>query len=234
MFLGHYGVAFALKRAEPKLSLGTLFLAVQLPDLLWGIFRAARLGAAPGSSRGTPPSHRSSFWTIPSPTASSERSPGASWRRRSITRGPPATPAVTGRLPRSWGSRCSPTIRSTFWFTWPTCRSGQRLDQAGARSVEQSDGHPGSRGSRVRRRAGAVRRAGLPPAPGQDAEDPRRRSGPGRHVPGEHLSGPLPPSMTIVAVSDIVFMLAIACTGRRGPIGGPAPRSSPPEGCLTR
>ena len=38
MFLGHYGVAFALKRAEPKLSLGALFVAVQLADLLWGIF----------------------------------------------------------------------------------------------------------------------------------------------------------------------------------------------------
>ena len=38
MFLGHYGVAFALKRAEPKLSLGTLFVAAQLLDLLWGIF----------------------------------------------------------------------------------------------------------------------------------------------------------------------------------------------------
>ena len=38
MFLGHYGVAFALKRVEPKLSLGTLFVAAQLPDLLWGIF----------------------------------------------------------------------------------------------------------------------------------------------------------------------------------------------------
>ncbi len=38
MFLGHYGLALALKRAEPKLSLGTLFVAVQLPDLLWGIF----------------------------------------------------------------------------------------------------------------------------------------------------------------------------------------------------
>jgi hypothetical protein len=38
MFLGHYGVAFGLKRAEPKLSLGTLFIAVQLLDLLWGIF----------------------------------------------------------------------------------------------------------------------------------------------------------------------------------------------------
>ena len=38
MFLGHYGAAFALKRLEPKLSLGTLFLAVQLADLLWGAF----------------------------------------------------------------------------------------------------------------------------------------------------------------------------------------------------
>ncbi|MGH7581482.1 MAG: hypothetical protein ACREM9_14995 [Gemmatimonadales bacterium] len=38
MFLGHYGVALALKRVEPKLSLGTLFVAVQLADLLWGIF----------------------------------------------------------------------------------------------------------------------------------------------------------------------------------------------------
>jgi membrane-bound metal-dependent hydrolase YbcI (DUF457 family) len=38
MFLGHYGVAFALKRVEPKVSLGTFFLAVQLADLLWGCF----------------------------------------------------------------------------------------------------------------------------------------------------------------------------------------------------
>ena len=38
MFLGHFGAAFALKRLEPKLSLGTLFLAVQLPDVLWGAF----------------------------------------------------------------------------------------------------------------------------------------------------------------------------------------------------
>jgi hypothetical protein len=38
MFLGHFGAALALKRLEPKLSLGTLFLAVQLPDLLWGAF----------------------------------------------------------------------------------------------------------------------------------------------------------------------------------------------------
>jgi hypothetical protein len=38
VFLGHYGVGLALKRVEPKLSLGTLFVAVQLLDLLWGIF----------------------------------------------------------------------------------------------------------------------------------------------------------------------------------------------------
>jgi hypothetical protein len=38
MFLGHYGMAFALKRVEPKVSLGTLFVAVQLADVLWGCF----------------------------------------------------------------------------------------------------------------------------------------------------------------------------------------------------
>lgn len=38
MFLGHYGAAFALKRMEPKISLGTLFVAAQLVDLLWGGF----------------------------------------------------------------------------------------------------------------------------------------------------------------------------------------------------
>ena len=38
MFLGHYGMAFALKRVEPKVSLGTLFVAVQLADVLWACF----------------------------------------------------------------------------------------------------------------------------------------------------------------------------------------------------
>jgi hypothetical protein len=38
MFLGHYGVALALKRKEPTVSLGTLFIACQLVDILWGAF----------------------------------------------------------------------------------------------------------------------------------------------------------------------------------------------------
>jgi len=38
MFLGHFGVAFGMKRVEPKLSLGTLFLATTLVDLAWGVF----------------------------------------------------------------------------------------------------------------------------------------------------------------------------------------------------
>jgi hypothetical protein len=38
MFLGHYGLALALKRKEPKVSLGTLFVAAQLVDVLWGTF----------------------------------------------------------------------------------------------------------------------------------------------------------------------------------------------------
>lgn len=35
MFLGHYAVAFAAKRAAPATSLGTLFLAAVFIDLLW-------------------------------------------------------------------------------------------------------------------------------------------------------------------------------------------------------
>ena len=38
MFLGHFGAAMALKRVEPKLSLGTLVVGAQLVDLLWGCF----------------------------------------------------------------------------------------------------------------------------------------------------------------------------------------------------
>lgn len=38
MFIGHYAVALAAKRATPKVSLGTLFLSAQLADLLWPLF----------------------------------------------------------------------------------------------------------------------------------------------------------------------------------------------------
>ena len=35
MFIGHFGVAFALKKADKNVSLGSLFLAVQFADILW-------------------------------------------------------------------------------------------------------------------------------------------------------------------------------------------------------
>ena len=38
MFIGHYAVAFAAKRAAPAVSLGTLFVACQLVDGLWPAF----------------------------------------------------------------------------------------------------------------------------------------------------------------------------------------------------
>jgi hypothetical protein len=41
MFLGHFAVAFAAKRAEPSVSLGTYFAAAQLPDVLWPYFLLA-------------------------------------------------------------------------------------------------------------------------------------------------------------------------------------------------
>jgi len=38
MFIGHYALALAAKRAAPRTSLGTLFFAVQLADMLWPVF----------------------------------------------------------------------------------------------------------------------------------------------------------------------------------------------------
>jgi len=37
VFIGHYGVAFAVKRAERRIPLWVLFVAVQLVDVLWGV-----------------------------------------------------------------------------------------------------------------------------------------------------------------------------------------------------
>jgi hypothetical protein len=37
MFIGHYAVALAAKKAAPSVSLGTLFIATQFVDLLWPI-----------------------------------------------------------------------------------------------------------------------------------------------------------------------------------------------------
>lgn len=41
MFIGHYAVALAAKRTVPRTSLGTLFLAAQLADMLWPVFLLA-------------------------------------------------------------------------------------------------------------------------------------------------------------------------------------------------
>jgi hypothetical protein len=37
MVIGHFGVAFGAKKFAPKISLGTLFIAVQWADLLWPV-----------------------------------------------------------------------------------------------------------------------------------------------------------------------------------------------------
>ena len=38
MFIGHFAIAFAAKKAAPKTNLATLFAASQLVDLLWPLF----------------------------------------------------------------------------------------------------------------------------------------------------------------------------------------------------
>lgn len=57
MFLGHFGVALAAKKAAPTTSLGTLVFAAQLADLLWPIFLLLgweQVRIAPGITRVTP------------------------------------------------------------------------------------------------------------------------------------------------------------------------------------
>ena len=41
MFLGHFGLAFAAKRAAPRTSLGMLLLGAQFADLLWPLLLLA-------------------------------------------------------------------------------------------------------------------------------------------------------------------------------------------------
>jgi hypothetical protein len=51
MFLGHFGVAFAAKKAAPKASLGALVFAAQFADLLWPVLLltgAERVRIVPG------------------------------------------------------------------------------------------------------------------------------------------------------------------------------------------
>ncbi|MEO6461636.1 MAG: hypothetical protein ABIP29_01020 [Candidatus Eisenbacteria bacterium] len=57
MFLGHFGLAFAAKRAAPTVSLGTTILAAQWADLLWPtlvLLGIERLEIDPGNTAMTP------------------------------------------------------------------------------------------------------------------------------------------------------------------------------------
>src|SRR5687767_15573380 len=57
MFIGHFGLGFGAKRALPAVSLGTLFLAVQLADLLWPtlvLLGVEEFRVLPGATKVTP------------------------------------------------------------------------------------------------------------------------------------------------------------------------------------
>jgi FtsH-binding integral membrane protein len=57
MFIGHFAVAFAAKRAAPEVSLGTLFMAAQLADLIWPtlvLLGLERFEVRPGITAVTP------------------------------------------------------------------------------------------------------------------------------------------------------------------------------------
>ena len=57
MFVGHFAVAFGAKRAVPAVSLGALFIACQLADLVWPLLVIAgieRVSVQPGLTVVTP------------------------------------------------------------------------------------------------------------------------------------------------------------------------------------
>lgn len=57
MLAGHYGVGLALKRADPRISLGVLFLAVQFVDILWAVLvllGVERVAVVPGITAANP------------------------------------------------------------------------------------------------------------------------------------------------------------------------------------
>jgi hypothetical protein len=57
MFIGHFALGFAAKRAAPRVNLATLCAAAQLPDLVWPPLVALgieRVAIAPGATAFTP------------------------------------------------------------------------------------------------------------------------------------------------------------------------------------
>jgi membrane-bound metal-dependent hydrolase YbcI (DUF457 family) len=57
MFIGHFAVGFGAKRAAPVVSLGTLFIACQLADLMWPtlvLTGVERVEILPGATAVTP------------------------------------------------------------------------------------------------------------------------------------------------------------------------------------
>jgi hypothetical protein len=57
MFLGHFALGLAAKKLGPSVSLGTSFLAAQLPDVIWPVLVLAgveRVTIAPGDTAFTP------------------------------------------------------------------------------------------------------------------------------------------------------------------------------------
>ena len=54
MFIGHFGLSFAAKKAAPKVSLGTLFIATQFVDILWPfmlVFNIEKVAVVPGYTK---------------------------------------------------------------------------------------------------------------------------------------------------------------------------------------
>jgi hypothetical protein len=92
MFIGHFALGFAAKKAAPRVPLGTLLLAVAFVDLLWPVFLLLGLEHVridPGNTAFTPLDFSSYPFThsIPGSVFWARLLAGAWYSRRRIARG---------------------------------------------------------------------------------------------------------------------------------------------------
>src|SRR5437763_2436953 len=98
MFVGHYGVAFAVKTERNKIPLWVLFVAVQLLDFLWAPFvllGIEKVRFVPGITA----TNALDLYYMPIRTASSAHCSGRRWPSR-FTKSAGATLPRTAR--RCW------------------------------------------------------------------------------------------------------------------------------------
>ncbi len=106
MFIGHFGLAFAAKRAAPRTSLGTTFVAAQLADLFWPMFLLVGAEQVRICAREPQPVSHARFRQLSMVAQPGHRVDGRRGVRRAVLR----AHALHGRSDRRRPARAEPLV----------------------------------------------------------------------------------------------------------------------------